>query len=116
MMLLFMSCIGDARIVVTYSIKNKTDRQITLKSKTGASFGELHKDTSILIPPHGNKTVYKSVFICAFSDCRQHIKNDTFIDSMEYFFSDDATKILKITRDNWNIKKHSACATIKESL
>jgi hypothetical protein len=112
-MLTFMGCIGDARIFVKYSIKNKTDRQITLKSKTSASFNGPGKDTSILIPSHGEKQVYKAVFICAFSDCRQHIKNDSFRDSMEYFFSNDTTKIFKIARSDWHIKKHSARATIK---
>lgn len=111
--LFLTSCIGDALVTVKYSIKNKTDKPITVKSKTNWADRNTGRDTSVFIPPHSEKTIYAIRLVCGFSDCRYHIKNDHFLDSVEYYFTEKPEQYFKLVSDRWKIKKHSAKAIIK---
>ena len=110
---LLTGCIGDALVTVKYSVKNKTDRPLTVKSKTDWSFGNMNRDTFILIPPHSENPVYAIRFVCSFSDCRYNIKNNSFLDSVNYYFADKPDHYFKLPANYWKIKKHSASTIIE---
>lgn len=111
--LLLTSCIGDALVTVNYSVKNKTERPLIVKSKTSWIYKSDDRDTSMVISPNSEKIIYSGRYVCGFSDCRHNIKNDRVLDSAKYCFTDKPDLWFKLTVDKWTIRKHSAKVTIK---
>lgn len=110
---IFSGCLGDAYIMVTYNVKNQTDKMVAIKGKQNSEFFHIDKDTIFFIPPCTNKTIYHQRYTCWFADCRVAIKNDESLDSLKYYFTDIETQEFKVNKKDWKIKKRKAILKIK---
>ncbi len=111
--LILTSCIGDARIKVSYKIKNETNKSLIVKSKSFVDVFSMN-DTTLFILPNKEKIVFSNIFICAFSDCKEHIKYDAILDSLKYCFEGNMNQQFIIKKSDWKIKKHSVSIFIKQ--